>query len=189
MWWNDIKYDEMTQHETLVHNKNQECQIILFIYLYAMHMHIAGMMDEQKRVAVTTQANVSMAAHTQCDYSTNNNELTSAWYSASRHTEPQLKFFLNLIRSSKKVALKHAVAWDGGMYFWHTIWLTGILGIFQDFLHKRLNKLQKFILSVWQYLSILNIFKFFWVVSCDSWMVKHAHVHLLCFVGTVVLWH
>ena len=67
----------MTQNETSVHNKNKECQIILFNYLYAMHMHIAGMMDEQKRVAVTTQANVLMAAHTQCDYSTNN-ELTSA---------------------------------------------------------------------------------------------------------------
>ena len=106
MWWNDIKYDEMTQNETSVHNKNKECQIILFNYLYAMHMHIAGMMDEQKRVAVTTQANVLMAAHTQCDYSTNN-ELTSAWYSASQRTQSH-----NSNSSSTLFAIQKGLLWS-----------------------------------------------------------------------------
>lgn len=84
----------MTRQCTIITKK---ARYSIIHYPYSIHMHITGKMDEQKWLAVTTQANISMAAYTLCDYSTDYNMLTSAWYSASRHTKSQQKFFLILI--------------------------------------------------------------------------------------------
>ena len=51
----DKKCDWMSQHDTSVHYNNQESQIILFNYPYAMHMSIAGKL-EHKWPAATPQA-------------------------------------------------------------------------------------------------------------------------------------
>ena len=78
-----------------------------------------------------------MAAHTQCGYSTKNNEFTSAWYSASRHTKSQLKIFLILIHRLKRVVL-NAIAW--GAFLAHNLnhWIFEPL----SWLHFSFNVLQ-----------------------------------------------